>query len=386
MHKDFHLYGTYLAALKAGMDTNTARKIACAAQAVDEFTYGDYATCQKPLKMIKTDIEILKTYWSDFHFLPGEINNQGLELKRRFITKPEGVLFDLISTTAEKCVTAINSQNFTGGVTQDDCCAIIGVSMHIIADTYSHQGFSGIPSDLNLVENLKMCNREGLHFNLFNINDLFVPSWIFTTSLFSEGGWLEKKGEALSIGHGTAGTAPDISWIDFKYDCSDKKQVQRDNIKIFSDAFVKMYELLGGNSNNSASIKKDIEDFLLVYRDFLLKQNNSDVFLECNDVTFESILKFNILNISTVNKKNGNQKNFSPLNECTKLDNQYESYKKDINDLATAYNKYVNSDKEDDIRVKQSLFKDLEKNSLFYATYHIRELIAKKLDPDLACI
>lgn len=38
MNLDFHLYGTYAAALMAGFKENSARKIAMAAQMVDDFT------------------------------------------------------------------------------------------------------------------------------------------------------------------------------------------------------------------------------------------------------------------------------------------------------------------------------------------------------------
>jgi hypothetical protein len=230
MHKDFHLYGTYLAARLAGFDSPDARDIACAAQAVDDFTYGDYGSCrttpQLLLSILKpdpkgSDRDLLETLWPQFHFLPAM---EGADLEDKFKTAPRGPFFDTIRADLLASFAVVDDT-----LPRAFKLARAGVKMHVLADTYAHEGFSGLMSERNIVKEVKST----------------IDSKEFTLSLTDRvPGWLAEKSSVSSIGHGTAGEAPDISWI--KYTCKSKSgaEIIRDNPIVFAHAFEKMIEIL----------------------------------------------------------------------------------------------------------------------------------------------
>lgn len=334
MHKDFHLYGTYLAARLAKRPVEDAQKIAYAAQAVDDFTYGEYASCQGFSKILTEELDILKCYWTTFHFLPFDL---GLDDKEeRFITSPDGGLAQVIEAELPCDNMADN----------DDRLAFEGAAMHVIADTYAHQGFAGIPSGLNVVKNLKMCGQQGL--SLINSNN-HVPVF------FAE--WFKK----CSIGHGTAGKAPDISWIDFCYIDSSGNTVTRDNAEIFADAFVKLYELLKGDFSKSAEIRDKIKNRLISVRNDR-NLNKEESYYEENDNTFRDMLNENFFELE----------DFSGEAEFNALSG-YQDYIDEVNKLAADFKNCSDADQ------KEKRFRELSNNHFFYASYKIRELVTPSI-------
>lgn len=345
MHKDFHLYGTYLAARLAGRDSIEAKLIACAAQATDDFTYGEYSSCQSFMNMALTDMDIVKTYWSVFHFLPSGIGTPQVE-ERMYVTRPEGLLFDKLSREA------LNLTDSAGGYD----LAYIGVLMHIIADTFAHKGFSGIPSRLNVAEHVIMCEKQEL--NAIWDKNSHVP--VIMAKCFDK----------AKIGHGTAGNAPDLSWITFTYidpDCTNGNKKLRDNAVIFAKAFVKLYELLGGNTKHSQEISAKVTAVLHGIR------KSSDIskaesYYEENDRSFENMLKQN-----TLCEAGGFSGSISE-NEINELTNEYPAYIGKVNELAKAFSSARDKDE------KAMKFRQLSENDFFAATIRARETIMCEID------
>ncbi len=345
MHKDFHLYGTYLAARLAGRNETLSREIAYAAQATDDFTYGEYSSCQSLKSMAVTDMNIVKTYWSIFHFLPSGIGTPQVE-ERMYVTRPEGLLFNKLNREALDLTDSEDGYDI----------AYIGVLMHIIADTFAHKGFSGIPSRLNVVENVIMCDKQEL--NAVWSKNSHVPVMI------------ANHVEKARIGHGTAGNAPDLSWITFTYidpDCSDGFRKLRNNAVTFAEAFVTLYKLLGGNTENSGKIAEGVNNFLRA------KRNSVDIskkesYFEDNDNCFADMLGQN-----TLNQAAGFAGRISK-NEIKTLTDGYPAYINKVNELAKAFSSASNKDE------KNAKFRDLSNNDFFAATVRAREAVMCEID------
>lgn len=348
MHKDFHLYGTYLAARLAGKNVDEAQKIAYAAQAVDDFTYGGYASCQNLDDILTEDIDVLKCYWSIFHFLPDGSNMDSQDTaERKYIACPHGYFYGLIET-------AVRNGASRG---DEDHLALAGAAMHIIADTYAHKGFSGIPSSLNIVEDLQMCGKQDL--GIIDSNNRHVP--VICAKMFQK----------CSIGHGTAGNAPDISWVDLKY-CQSGRTVKRDNAEVFADAFADMYKILCNADDRSSTakvIRERVCRFLKTWRT-VHDLDEESTYYEKNDRTFESILRMGLFDDFAVGLGIDGQ------NEAEALDG-YDEYLDEINYLAQEYDKAPKSE-------KTECFRRLAANSFFYATVELREMIMKEIDGGFA--
>jgi hypothetical protein len=100
----------------------------------------------------------------------------------------------------------------------------MGVALHTLADTWAHQGFSGIEEKVN--------NVEAIHLKKGN-------DW---KHLFWENIFLDALPR---IGHGQAGKFPDMSHLTWKYKHGvTKKEVEHDNSDEFMKAAERIYNLL----------------------------------------------------------------------------------------------------------------------------------------------
>ena len=124
MQKDIHYYMTFALALKAGIEFETARDIAWSNQYTDELKEAD-------LHGIKTqcgrvDDWHVRTVQSDvlvpFHFLPGDFQNS-----------------PWVVTPGCKIAKKLCSQ----AICDDKDPIALGIALHSLQDTYSHQGWTG---------------------------------------------------------------------------------------------------------------------------------------------------------------------------------------------------------------------------------------------------
>ncbi len=261
MQIDFHHATTYVAARLAGFDANRADTIAYAAQYVDDatsdgtvrfsnkFMYQRISPAHKMIDIRNTrDIDNHQV-WIPFHFLPG---NDGLDAGRnppgkmanRMICKPDSpIARDMVRQ-------AIIERDKPYGLHR------LGVTMHVYADTWAHQGFAGILDSVNDVDKVKETGgsgvfKAGLGQYLRDFLDNAIPP----------------------LGHGRATIFPDMPFLQWQYKTKSKKLVNRDNTEDFCTAANEMckamqrfllgdpFAKVGGiNDNDMATIRQLFEN------------------------------------------------------------------------------------------------------------------------------
>jgi hypothetical protein len=277
MHKDFHLYGTYLAARLADFTKDDARDIACAAQAVDDFTYGEYGSCAGEINMAftvrKSTKDIFQTLWTVFHFLPELDMTANISHERKFKTAPHGAYFERLTTDLQGTF----GENQGSGAK----LARAGVTMHVLADTYAHEGFSGLISGTNKIEKAfsNMGKKSEIDLGVL-VGSLHVPTWVGSVI------------DTANIGHGTAGCFPDISWLKYTY-MQDGEEKDRCNPSVFAKAFGKMIEVLSIAKHGTArtgieGLQKDAKLRITEERTQKIKNHEDMWFLKDKRITQES--------------------------------------------------------------------------------------------------
>lgn len=281
MNKDFHFEGTYCAARIAGFPHSDAEKIAWAAQMVDDCTesllkhtgisatyqnivvtcettgdslmddlkYGEYAP------QTNTALQKIRSIWMPFHFLPGNINpNYGKIYTgdRRW----NGFSFDDdIDGNDFKCLCLHNSDlvqemvNDTiscyavppGQYTPDSLLYLIGIRMHVLADTWAHEFFIGTPNYwINDISDLKVENPDIAEY--------------------------DKKRTPLNVtfhsisyhGHGRLGHLPDLGYLSYQYVPRWLgSPIVKDNASIFTRAFCQMVDALRAIRANQPFLQKE---------------------------------------------------------------------------------------------------------------------------------
>jgi BMFP domain-containing protein YqiC len=157
-----HYYGTYTLACAAGLAKKSAEIIATAAQFIDDnaantgYDFDDkagrifedgvaridtVATAHHVMDRANLKPDDQRQVWVPFHFLPGNIGDSYTErLKCRMDSAIAREMVDHHLNLADR----------------DYAEALIGVTAHVYADTFSHYGFSGVSSRGNKVENSKI--------------------------------------------------------------------------------------------------------------------------------------------------------------------------------------------------------------------------------------
>ncbi len=221
MQKDIHYYLTYALAVKAGIDADTAIKIAWANQFTDECVDAGRYGIQTQVKLEPggnwQDPQIQNTVLVPFHFISGDDPEHPWA-----VTADSRLAADIVRA-------AIGSTDPFR----------IGIALHALQDTFSHQGFTG--------------RREP-----FN-------------SRYSWDNWM--AGIMPNIGHADMGKVPDIAnliWTDPKTfeTCNNQHRAV--------DCAYRTFAWFGIFSGNSASVIAaqwaPIESAL--YRVFVLKDYN----------------------------------------------------------------------------------------------------------------
>jgi hypothetical protein len=167
MQIDFHHATTYVAARLAGFTHAEADIVAHAAQYVDDATSSGlinfdqgqlYSRISSAHQMIDTrNTRKLKNHlvWIPFHFLPandglGEGQNPIGSFINKLVCKPD-------SPIARQMVRqAILDRERPYGLHR------LGVTMHVYADTWAHQGFAGVRHKINEVEDTKETSTSGV--------------------------------------------------------------------------------------------------------------------------------------------------------------------------------------------------------------------------------
>lgn len=232
MQIDFHHTATYVIARFAGFNHDEAQIIGHSAQYVDDATndgtiafnngamYKRFASAHKMLDYRNFAELANHTVWLPFHFLPG---NAG---------KPAGE--DPSGEFIEKIICRPNS--FIARDMVRDCIANrhkayglhrLGVTMHVYADTWAHQGFAGVNHKINLVQILDENKFEDASFKV-NLRSFFGDTLDKLTS--------RVVGGALPLGHGPVLSYPDRPYLKWSYKDHNGNWVYRDNPRDYMEA------------------------------------------------------------------------------------------------------------------------------------------------------
>ena len=263
MKKDAHYYALLAMARSVGIEKETAHKIAYASQFVDDAKVnkitlaadnpsdllselGDEilnaATCHSYSDLSTYNYSSMTANTSAFHFVPG---CEGRNFPKKMRCKKDS---KIIKSIVEEAV------NSTGPIK-------LGITLHAYADTFSHQGFSGIASKVNDVEGV----RENNQIYISNLQLLKEKRWkeIGTriTTFLSE---LIKDRVVPAYGHGQVYSYPDIPYLEWRYEYdatdnfSSQYQVSRvKNTERFIEALKKIKDILQKFLENNDQYRDD---------------------------------------------------------------------------------------------------------------------------------
>lgn len=176
MNMDFHYYATYLAARIAQFSAKEAKIVAYAAQYVDDLSAFELDRNLLPgLRRVTPTVEKYETIsyknvistqaavreseeiWSSFHFLPGNINKN--DPKRNYTGKRSWGrgYWKYSYGSEEECafsMMCLPNSELSEQMINDTCryrgeaffLVLIGIRMHVLADTWAHSYFAGTPN------------------------------------------------------------------------------------------------------------------------------------------------------------------------------------------------------------------------------------------------
>ena len=249
MKIDFHYNTIRLLAEKAGFSPKDAQIIAYASQFVDDATdhkplkitgnlkvnserydgkyFDPICTAHKGLQFISDLKRVVqfKIYVS-FHFLPSKVYDEGKDFC--YVTTPAGEIATLLIQRALNILKKDKEKNRIPNLIR------LGIALHSYADTWAHQGFSGLNSsqdnDISKISIFKAHKWEKLS-RIKQLEYNILPD----------------------IGHAEAKDFPDIAYLKWKYTYkSSGKTVERNNSEIFFAASKNIYDILSNfNEQNS---------------------------------------------------------------------------------------------------------------------------------------
>lgn len=256
MQIDFHHAVTYVVARLAGYDPASAEIVAHAAQYVDDavnagtisFRTGQmYSRISSAHKMLDyRNFKDLGNHqvWLPFHFLPGNEmlpagDNPEGAFEAKIVCRPD-------SPVARDMVDACLRDRGKGyGLHR------LGITLHVYADTWAHQGFAGINHPINNVKDLDLAQHargaqwgETLAGYFGDICDSATSTLV---------------GNAFPLGHGAALTNPDKPFLEaWSYIGHDGERVTRNNTDDFMAAAIQLYRaLIDFRDNNHAMTSTD---------------------------------------------------------------------------------------------------------------------------------
>lgn len=279
MNMDFHYYATYLAARVAGYEKEEAKTIAYAAQYVDESEEGmidkkllpglseTTPTIEDMGTMLKRNMDLIREekqiresegIWRSFHFLPGNIHEEDdkqvytgeRQYTRTFLGmhvlgtpvygKEEARAFSLMcqpnSVLSEKMVNDVRKYR-----KEPYFLELLGIRMHVLADTWAHRYFAGTPSwwineapkDVYYApggEKMKYSLMKD--FNIKDLNKYMADNYFLSTPP------MPSFRSFSYLGHGRMGAVPDVPFMHYRYKPKwSNAEVEKNNPEEFLLAF-----------------------------------------------------------------------------------------------------------------------------------------------------
>jgi len=251
MQVDMHYYAVYYLSLAAGFDPEDAYKIAYSSQYVDDarehqkISLVDEHGVKKILDPICTQHMSLQGFseiaadkvFFPFHFVPKADIDDPID---KIITRP----FDENSIHQKTFKKASSSGNFYR----------LGIALHALADSYSHQYFAGEWSFVNEIKPMRYVLRRRImpvHF----IKSIGIVIW----------SWIKRFGQwiytyiAPAIGHVRAYKVPDYPHAVWRFKNYEGLQIKRSNPDSFIRAGMEMYKQLKQFNKTENSLKDELE-------------------------------------------------------------------------------------------------------------------------------
>jgi len=236
MQIDFHHGVTYILARLAGFSQEEANIVAFCSQYVDNATsnvpirfkngpiYKPICSAHEMLDYRNFDELASHLVWTTFHFLPGNCmlprgKGEEYDFTLRLICRPNSfVSQDMV----KECIKQSKEVN---GLQR------LGITLHVYADTWAHQGFSGIKSEVNRVQFIDDNDESQDLIN--KLANFFTDTFDRKCSCFIEG--------VLPLGHGAVLSYPDRPYLKWMYKDYKGNLVQRNNLDDFLDAAKNMF-------------------------------------------------------------------------------------------------------------------------------------------------
>jgi|CXWL01.1.fsa_nt_gi hypothetical protein len=240
MQIDFHHATTYVIARYAGFDHPEAEIIAYCSEYVDDATnsgaitfdngamYNHVSSAHKTLDYKNFDELSNHMVWIPFHFLPGNDQMPAGESPdggfiEKLICRPDSpVAKDMV----RECI--IN-RNKPYGLHR------LGITLHVYADTWAHQGFAGVIHKVNDVHSLDEQGKKDKNFLAKKIN-FFKGLIDQVTGKFI--------GNTVPLGHGAALSQPDKPYLKWSYHNHNGQLIKRDNTQLFLEAADRMCQAM----------------------------------------------------------------------------------------------------------------------------------------------
>lgn len=235
MQIDFHHATTYVIARLAGFAHQEAEKIAYAAQYVDDAVnsgpvkfdngalFNRNSSAHKMLDYRNFADLANRQCWVSFHFLPG---NGGLAAGEN----PDGSFVNKLECKPNSFVAKDMLESCFENRNKPYALQQLGISMHVYADTWAHQGFVGINHDFNDIKDLNVISDAPPHQKSWKerVSNFFGDLWDDTQS--------RVVGDALPLGHGAVLGYPDMPYLHWNFIRRNGDVVELKNYDNFYDA------------------------------------------------------------------------------------------------------------------------------------------------------
>lgn len=217
MNIEFHHAVTYICARLAGFTHEDAEIVAYSAQYVDDAVgdglvffengacYARNSTAHKGYDYKNLARMANRFVWIPYHFIP---SNDGLAAGE----EPDGPFVSKLITRPDSPPAQDMMQVCVEHQDRPYSLHRLGIAAHAYADTWAHQGFAGIPHEINCVSNVVRNDNSDEGFRRR------VSNWLS-----------EAIGNTLPLGHGAALGYPDLAHLVWSYRNGLGETVQRNN-------------------------------------------------------------------------------------------------------------------------------------------------------------
>lgn len=283
MEIDFHFGVTYVLGRLAGFAHDSALTVATAAQYVDDtvsegtinFITGEkYSRISSSHEKWNPKIALSspeRNVWVPFHFLPSAEQSptpSGERFYDTIICRPNS---QVAKEMLNVCISKKNTPN---------ALHRLGITAHVFADTWAHQGFAGMNHKINRASKIKLLNIE-----LGTPVDQFKRTFAHLQRAYEAQGlhsllsriWFNFLSKSLSwifpMGHGAVLHYPDWPFLKWSYVNGHGIKIQRDNVSDFLEAAEELYKFFSRYRDNERNTSMPQQDRELIKTMFSTLQN-----------------------------------------------------------------------------------------------------------------